>query len=122
MLTLTGLHTAARRRTGKSLAFLDAPLGHTAEGGKRPGLDIEQHLVALARIGHQPEGARGAQLQMCHLRLVYTPPTTMPSSLQSNWNDSPNSKLSSTNALVASLPESNRHARMKSVTALWPPR
>ena len=48
----------------------------------------------------------------------YTPPTTMPSSLQSNWNASPNSKLSGTNAFVVSLPESCRHVRMKSVTAL----
>ena len=48
----------------------------------------------------------------------YTPPTTMPSSLQSNWNASPSSKLSGTNAFVVSLPESCRHVRMKSVTAL----
>lgn len=38
--------------------------------------------------------------------------------LQSNWNASPSSKLSGTNAFVVSLPESCRHARMKSVTAL----
>jgi hypothetical protein len=27
---------------------VDAALGHAAEGGKRPGMGIEQHLVALA--------------------------------------------------------------------------
>lgn len=40
------------------------------------------------------------------------------SSLQSNWNASPNSKLKGTNALAGLLSERVRHARMKSVTAL----
>jgi hypothetical protein len=40
------------------------------------------------------------------------PPMTKPSSLQSNWNASPISKLSGTNALVAlTLPCSSRQAR-----------
>jgi len=31
---------------------------------------IEQHLVALPRVGHQPEGTTGAQLQVGYLQFV----------------------------------------------------
>jgi hypothetical protein len=43
-----------------------------------------------------------------------------PSSLQSNWNASPGSKVSGTNA-VGAPPLPCRHARMKSVTREYPP-
>ena len=33
-------------------------------------MGIEQHLVALPRVGHQPEGTTGAELQMGHLQFV----------------------------------------------------
>ena len=36
---------------------VDAAPGHAAEGGEAARVRIEQHLVALARIGHQPERA-----------------------------------------------------------------
>jgi hypothetical protein len=48
------------------------------------------------------------------------PPTTRPSSLQSNWNASPSSKASGTKAVVVEMdwPSPWRHARTKSVTRL----
>jgi hypothetical protein len=47
------------------------------------------------------------------------PPTTIPSSLQSNWKASPSSKASGTKALAtAAWPSLWRQARMKSVTRL----
>ena len=80
---------------------------------------IEQHLVALARVGHQPERAARrtascATPAACGSRCRRPP---APSSLQSNWNASPSSKVSGTKALVdAAWPSPWRHARMKSVT------
>ena len=46
---------------------VDAAPGHAAEGDEGPRVRIEQHLVALGRIGHQPEGAAGGELHMRHL-------------------------------------------------------
>jgi len=48
----------------------DATPGHTAERRKRPGVGIEQHLVALAGIGHQPERPRRTQLHVRDLHAV----------------------------------------------------
>lgn len=31
---------------------------------------IKQHFVTLARVGHQPEGTTGTQLQMGYLQLI----------------------------------------------------
>ena len=64
-----------------ALAFLDlvdrslhvvvnAAPGHAAQCGERPRVSIEQHLMALARVGHQPERPRGAQLHVRDLRPV----------------------------------------------------
>ena len=47
---------------------VDATPGYAAERFEGAGVRIEQHFVALAGIGHQPEGARGAQLQVRHLQ------------------------------------------------------
>ena len=44
-----------------------------AERLERPRVGVEQHLVALAGVSHQPESAAGAQLQMRHLQLVEHP-------------------------------------------------
>jgi hypothetical protein len=48
------------------------------------------------------------------------PPTTKPSSLQSNWNASPGSNVNGTKACGA-LPALPRHARMNAVSWLYPP-
>jgi hypothetical protein len=47
---------------------VDAPAGHATEEGERPCVGIEQHLVRLAVVGHQTEGATGRQLGVCHLQ------------------------------------------------------
>ena len=49
---------------------VNAPVGHTAQSGKAAGVGIEQHLVALAGVGHQPEGAAGTQLEVRDLHVV----------------------------------------------------
>ena len=49
---------------------VDAPAGHTAERREGTRVGVEQHLVALAGVGHQPEGAAGAQLEMRHLQAL----------------------------------------------------
>ena len=46
---------------------VDAAPGNAAQRREGARVGIEQHLVALARIGHQPERAAGAQLQVRHL-------------------------------------------------------
>ena len=43
---------------------VDAAARHAAQRCERPGMGIEQHLVALAGVGHQPEGPTGAQLHV----------------------------------------------------------
>ena len=47
---------------------VDAAPRHPAEGGKRPGVGIEQHLVALRRVGREPERTRGRQLGVRNLQ------------------------------------------------------
>ena len=58
---------------GRLHVVVDAPLGHAAEGGKCPSMGIKQHLVALARIGNEPEGTAAAQLGMGHLQTPAQP-------------------------------------------------
>ena len=55
---LTRQHLVHRRLH----VVVDATLRNTAKGSERTGVGIKQHLVALARIRHQPEGTTGAQL------------------------------------------------------------
>jgi hypothetical protein len=43
---------------------VDAPARHAAQRGEAAGVGIEQHLVALAGVGHQPERPTGAQLHV----------------------------------------------------------
>lgn len=45
---------------------VDAPLRDAAQGGEAPGMGVEQHLVALARVGRQHERAAGAELHVGH--------------------------------------------------------
>jgi len=52
------------------MQVVDATLGNAAQRRKRPGVGIEQHFVALAGVGHQPERPRGAQLHVRHLHPV----------------------------------------------------
>ena len=44
---------------------VDAPPRNAAQGHEAPGMGIEQHLVALAGVGHQYKGSAGAQLGVC---------------------------------------------------------
>ena len=46
---------------------LDPPARHAAQSAERTCMGIEQHLVTLARIRHEPERPTGTQLQMRHL-------------------------------------------------------
>ncbi len=55
---------------GRLHVVIDAPARHAAERRERPGVGIEQHLVALAGVGHQPEGPTGAQLHVGDLHPV----------------------------------------------------
>jgi hypothetical protein len=64
---------------------VDAAAGHAAQRRERARVGIEQHLVALAGIGHQPERPRGAQLHVRDLHPVVDAAHHQPSSLQSNW-------------------------------------
>ena len=52
---------------------VDPPAGHAAQGSKGTGVGIEQHFMALAGVGHQPEGPAGTQLQVRHLGPVVHP-------------------------------------------------
>ena len=49
---------------------VDASPGNATHGRERTGVRVERHLVALARVGHKPEGPRGAQLQVRDLHAV----------------------------------------------------
>ena len=53
---------------GRLHVVIDAPARHPAEGGEAARVGVEQHLVALAGIGHQPEGTAGAQFDLRHLQ------------------------------------------------------
>ena len=50
------------------MQVVDPPSRHAAQRRERPGVRIEQHLVALRGVGHQPECTRGAQLQVRQLQ------------------------------------------------------
>ena len=52
------------------MQVVDAASGDAAQGRKAAGVRIEQHLVALTGVGHQPEGSAGAQLQVRNLHAV----------------------------------------------------
>ena len=49
---------------GRLHVVVDSPPGNAAKGPEAARVRVEQHLVALRRIGHQPERARRAQLQV----------------------------------------------------------
>jgi len=49
---------------------VDAAPGDATQGRGRAGVRVEQHLVALTRVGHQPERPAGAQLQVRDLHAV----------------------------------------------------
>ena len=49
----------------RRLHVVDAPAGHASEEGGRPCVRIEQHLVRLAVVRHQAEGATGRQFGVC---------------------------------------------------------
>ncbi|MNT35416.1 hypothetical protein D3C72_1714430 [compost metagenome] len=55
---------------GGAHVVVDAAPGDAAECLERACVRVEQHLVPLAGVGHQPEGATGAQLQVRHLHVV----------------------------------------------------
>lgn len=46
---------------------------HSAQRGKGPGVGIEQHLVALARVRDQPERPARAQLHVRDLQFAVDP-------------------------------------------------
>ena len=46
---------------------VDATPGDTAQGCKGARVGVEQHFVALAGVGHDPERTTGAELQMRYL-------------------------------------------------------
>ena len=56
--------------TTVNMQFVDAAPGYTAQRRKRPRVCIEQHLVTLDPVGHQPERPRGAQQHAQDLRAV----------------------------------------------------
>ena len=55
---------------GGAHVVVDAAPGDTAKRLERAGVRVEQHLMALAGVGRQPEGPAGAQLQVRHLHVV----------------------------------------------------
>ena len=56
--------------TAVNMQVVDAPARHAAERGEAAGVGVEQHLVALAWIRHDPEGAAGAQPHVRDLQPV----------------------------------------------------
>ena len=52
--------------TAVNMQVVDAASSNATERCERPGVRIEQHLVAPAGIGHQPERAARAQLHVGH--------------------------------------------------------
>ena len=52
------------------MQVVDAPSGHATQRSEAARVGIEQHLVALAGVGHQPERPAGAQLHVRHLQPV----------------------------------------------------
>jgi hypothetical protein len=49
---------------GRLHVVVDAAPGDAAHRCERAGVGVEQHLVALAGVGHKPEGPAEAQLQL----------------------------------------------------------
>ena len=52
---------------------VDAPARDAAQRSERAGVGVEQHFVSLARVGHQPERAARAQLQVRDLHAPVDP-------------------------------------------------
>ena len=77
-----------------------SPLETSASVRETARVGIEQHLVSLAWIRHQPERPARAQLHVRHLRPVVDAAHHQTSSLQSNWNASPSSNAKGTNAFL----------------------
>jgi hypothetical protein len=50
------------------MQVVDAPAWDAAQRREAARVRVEQHLVALRRVGHQPERTRGAQLQVRELK------------------------------------------------------
>ena len=66
---IDGPLTAAADAVHRRLHVVVQPAsGHTAEGHERPGVSIEQHPVALGRIGDQPEHPTRCELDVRHLQ------------------------------------------------------
>ena len=66
---------------------VNAALRYTAESFKRSGVRVKQHFVALPGVGHQPEGAAGAQLGVCQLNASPDPATfPLPAWLSHHFN------------------------------------
>ena len=59
---------------GSAHVVVDAAASDTTQRRKRSRVGVEQHIVALARIGHQPERSARAQLQVRHLHAVVDAP------------------------------------------------
>ncbi|MCY1530649.1 hypothetical protein D9M68_658450 [compost metagenome] len=55
---------------GGAHVVVDPAARHTTQRCKRPRVGVEQHLVTLARVRHQPERTARAQLQVRHLHAV----------------------------------------------------
>ena len=57
---------------------VDAPARDAAQARQAAKMRVKQHLVALARVGHQPEGPAGAQLHVRQLHLAPDPADHQP--------------------------------------------
>ena len=55
---------------GRLHVVVDAAARNATECGEAARVRVEQHLVALARVGHEPEGTAGAQLHVRDLQAV----------------------------------------------------
>ena len=58
---------------GRLHVVVDATVCNAAQRRKAARVGVEQHLVALARVGYQPERPAGAQLHVRHLQPVIDP-------------------------------------------------
>ena len=55
---------------GGAHVVVDPAPGDAAQGLEGPGVGVKEHLVSLARVGDQPEGPTGAELEVGHLDVV----------------------------------------------------
>jgi hypothetical protein len=78
---------------------VDAPPGHPAKGPEGAGAGIEDHLPALAGIGHQQERAAGAQLGVGDLQAAFDAADGERLGARSDWKASPHSNAKGTKAL-----------------------